>query len=459
VTRVSAHSFRQLRPSSSSRILDKFALLPILACAFSIILTPLMNFYAADHTLRSTPDPGLSNRLFWPAMTAVSLILAAANYSRFSKLTFPTHIRWLFAYLALAGASVLWAFKPEFSFVRFLQQVMVLTSIILPAMLATRTADLIRGMFICFAIAATMNIFFVLDPKPPNPKVFEPEGYVGYFEGKNYLGEFAALAFLLALHEAFCSGFRRALGIVFTVIAAVLMLLANSKTAIGLSVVAPSLAAVTLFIRKKTRISVAILLLSIPFGYKVLNITTGFNTNRLSYMLYGDSTLTGRTTIWDFADSEIARRPLLGWGYQSFWLVGPDAPSVVEAPGWVKRMPNAHNGYKDTMLETGQVGLILLLAFILTTLHAIGRMADRDPARAWVVLSIAIYIIIHNFLESLWMRGYEFIWVTFVILAADTARYCQHVPQQRVANASSSTKSAGPGASRVARRHRGRVPI
>ena len=109
-------------------------------------------------------------------------------------------------------------------------------------------------------------------------------------------------------------------------------------------------------------------------------------------MLYGDSTFTGRTFIWDFAQSEIARRPLLGWGYQSFWLVGPDAPSVLDAPGWVKVMPNAHNGYYDTMLEMGYVGFALLVIFIIATLHAVGRVADRDPARAWLVLSLALLL-------------------------------------------------------------------
>jgi O-antigen ligase len=406
--------------------------------------------------LQKIPEPGWPNRIFWPALTAISLILTAANYSRFAKLTFPTHIRCLFAYLAFAGTSVLWAFKPEFSFIRFIQQVMVLTSIILPAMLAARKADLIRGMFMCFALAAILNIFFVLDTPASNFKLFD--GYVGYFKGKNYLGEFAAIAFLLALHETLYPGFRRASGIVITAIAVVLLFLANSKTAIGLSVVTPSLAALTLFTRKITRISLAILLLSIPLGYQVLSITSGANMNRVSYMLYGDPTFTGRTTIWEFADNEIARRPLLGWGYQSFWLVGPDAPSVVEAPGWVKKMPNAHNGYVDTKLEMGQVGLAFLLAFIIATLHAIGRVADRDPTRAWIVLSLALYIIIYNFLESLWMRGYEFMWVVFVILAVETARYCQRFPARRVTNASTSAKSAGTGAS-DARRPRGRVPI
>ena len=86
-------------------------------------------------------------------------------------------------------------------------------------------------------------------------------------------------------------------------------------------------------------------------------------------------------------------------------------------------MPNAHNGYLDTMVEMGYVGYALLLAFIIATLHAIGRIADRAPVRAWLVLSLAVHIIITNGLESLWMRGFEMLWIVFLILAAEAARY------------------------------------
>ena len=144
-------------------------------------------------------------------------------------------------------------------------------------------------------------------------------------------------------------------------------------------------------------------------------------------MLYGDSSLTGRTVIWDFADDEIARNPLVGWGYQSFWLV-PDSPAVTDAPGWVKAMPNAHNGYIDTKLEMGYVGLAFLLAFLIATLHAVGRVADRDPTRARLVLSLALFIILYNFFESLWMRAFEFLWVVFVIIAAEIGRYWRPLP-------------------------------
>ena len=122
-----------------------------------------------------------------------------------------------------------------------------------------------------------------------------------------------------------------------------------------------------------------------------------------------------------FVNSEIARRPLLGWGYQSFWLVGPDAPSVVDGPGWVKYMPSSHNGYLDTQLDMAYVGLTLLVIFIFATLHAIGRV--RETARAWLLITLALYLILTNFLETGWMHGYEMLWLMFLIVAAETIRY------------------------------------
>jgi len=406
------HSLELGQARSSAPIIDKYATVPILACAYATLIAPLILVFFSS-TVQEAMESHQENKVFWPAVTAIALVLAVRNQSR---LTLPPHIVCLFAYLAFAGASVLWAVNPQLSLIRYAQQVMVVTSIVLPLMLAGRAADMMRCMFLCFAFAAIVNLFFVSGPPP----------FSGYFAGKNYLGEFAGLALLLALHEALYSGRRRTLGIIFAVVAISLLLLSDSKTSIALAFLAPILAGVTLVIGRVTRLSPAILLLSIPIGYFVLShVIPGFNVNRLSYILYGDPTFTGRTLIWDFADYEIERRPLLGWGYQSFWLAGPNAPSAIDARGWIQRMPNAHNGYVDTKLELGYVGLALLLAFVITTLHAIGRVAARDPARAWGVLSLALFIIIYNFLETFWMRAFEFMWVVFLILAADMCRYSQ----------------------------------
>jgi O-antigen ligase len=182
-----------------------------------------------------------------------------------------------------------------------------------------------------------------------------------------------------------------------------------------------------LIIAKAIRISPAIVLLPIPICYAVLSRLMGDIISRISWHIYGNYTLSGRTVIWDFVQYEIARRPLLGWGYQSFWLVGPDAPSIVEAPGWVKTMPSAHNGYLDTSLDTGHVGLYLLIAFIFATIHAIGRVADRDLARAWLLLSLALFVILVNFIESTWMHGQDMLWLIFAVVAAETGRHWRPV--------------------------------
>jgi exopolysaccharide production protein ExoQ len=420
------------QPRSSAPILDKYAIVPISACVFALIVSPLL----AHFLQKATSDTDYQARIFWPAMAAISVIFALRNPSRLGRLIWSPHILCLFACLAFAGASVLWAFKPESSFIRFVQQVMVVTSIVLPALLADRRADMMRALFLCFAFASILNVFFVLSGDQMIAQYGTRSvniGYSGYFLGKNYLGECATVALLLSLHEMLYPGLRRALGIIVMAIAIFLVIVADSKTALGLAIVTPFLAGLTLIAAKKMRLSPSIILLSIPLCYAVLSSVSNFNVNRLSYILYGDSTLTGRTIIWDFASYEIAQRPLFGWGYQSFWLVGPDAPSVVDAPGWVKRMPNAHNGYYDTTLEMGYVGYSLLVIFIIATLQAIGRVAYRDPTRAWLVLSLALYIICFNYLESLWMRGFEFLWVVFLIIAAEIGRDWQPLPQKGAA--------------------------
>jgi exopolysaccharide production protein ExoQ len=180
-----------------------------------------------------------------------------------------------------------------------------------------------------------------------------------------------------------------------------------------------------LILHRTLRLSPVFLPVSLVLIYIVLSKVSGFSMARVSYMLYGDSSFTGRQTIWDFASAMIALRPLSGWGYQSFWLVGPGGPSVVFAPGWVKGMPNAHNGYYDTILEMGYPGFILLLTFVLATLHGIRHVADREPVRAWGLLSLFFFVVIYNGLESTWMRGYEFEWVVFLIVAAEIAQYYQ----------------------------------
>jgi exopolysaccharide production protein ExoQ len=416
-----------------TRMIDRYAVLSILACVYAVIVSPLVAYFSLTpresrkSALQGLMEPQPWNRYFWSALFVISIILAIQNRARLAKLTWPPHLICLFAYLVLAGASVLWAFKPEYAFIRFVNQVMIVTCIVVPAMLAGRPADLMRCLFLCFATASILNIPFVLSQ---DPITYEGKsmGYPGFFSFKGVLGECASIAFLLALHELLYPGFRRTFAVVVIMVATWLTFVSQSKGSLAFAIVSPLLAGLTLITARTLRISSAIVLLSIPVGYLIFSTVSGFTVNKLAWHIYGNYTFSGRTVIWDFANSEIARRPLLGWGYQSFWLVGPDAPSVVDAPGWVKTMPSAHSGYVDVKLELGYVGFVLLLGIIITTLHAIGRVADRDRGRAWLMLSLALYVILTNFLETTWMRGMETLWLIFVIVAAEAARHWQPSP-------------------------------
>ena len=70
---------------------------------------------------------------FWPIMALISVILAIQNRSRLAKLSLPPNISFFFAYLAFAGASILWALRPEIAFTKFAQEVMIVISIVIPA--------------------------------------------------------------------------------------------------------------------------------------------------------------------------------------------------------------------------------------------------------------------------------------------------------------------------------------
>jgi len=418
---MSIASMRSVRLSEAAPNFDKCIIIPILVCAYCLIIAPMLLFEFPGTSI--TADR-VENKIFWPLVTVIALCCWALRNR--SRVTWPPHIKWLAAYLVFAGASILWALNPEISFSRFSSEMMLLISIILPAMLAGRTADMMRGVFFCFVFGSILNAVLILGGYSTELMVGSGDaGYPGYFPDKNALGQFAAFAIVLSLYEIFHPGWRRALGLIVLVTGTYLIFAGQSKAALGCVVLAVILARLVLFIGKKMRVSPAIVLLPLPICYAVLSRIVGNLVNRISWQVYHNYNLSARTDIWDFVNFEIAKRPIFGWGYRSFWLVGPDSPSQVDAGGWVRVMPEAHNGYLDTILDTGYIGLVLFLVFIFTTLHAIGRVADRDPARGWLLLSIALFIILVNFLESGWMRGADGLWLMFVVVVAEAGRYWQ----------------------------------
>lgn len=420
------------RPSPPSLPSKLFAAIPFVLFSWYLIFRPLMAYFTAPavKATESARSIGVTsadweNRLFLFALLAITLLLALVNRSRlnFARLWSPP-IMSLAAFLLFAGASVTWAYNQEISFARYCLELMVLTPLILPFAMGSPIKDTVRGLFWCYALAVLINVIVVLNQKPVLTAGGTIFGYFGYFGFKQYLGQCASAALLLSFYEVLFPGWRRYVAILVAIGAVFLVLASESKGSLAFMLVAPCVAGVALMISGKLRISALVVLLAIPASYVVASMVSSGNlVNRISYAIYGDSTLTGRTVIWDFINWQIAQRPWLGWGFHSFWLVGNDAPSVTLAPYWVKNMTGSHSGYLDVRIETGIIGYWLFIIFIMATLYAIERVRRQDPLRAWILLSLAMYVTITNLIETLWLSTNDPMWFLFVLVAAETTRY------------------------------------
>jgi exopolysaccharide production protein ExoQ len=113
-------------------------------------------------------------------------------------------------------------------------------------------------------------------------------------------------------------------------------------------------------------------------------------------MLGRDTTLTGRTDLWaDLLAAPINR--VLGSGYGSFWL-GDTARAL-----WQKYYfhPNqAHNGYLETYLNQGLVGVALLVSMLLGTFGKLRKQLQQGGRLASLSFSFLAIGIVSNWTEA-----------------------------------------------------------
>ncbi len=226
----------------------------------------------------------------------------------------------------------------------------------------------------------------------------------GVFSAKNYLGNLALFFLTVAVsYRARTRSLRsiRVLQILFCLTA-----IAFSRAATAYMLTAIYLAYLVLVrslhrFRKKDYFVVSVLLLvAFCAAAAVMVVWPDF----LFTLLGKDVTLTGRTGIWSAVLDSISKRPLLGYGYQAFWLgLEGESYRVILAVSWV--LAQAQNGFLDVMLEMGIAGLtIVLLVFGFAFRDGVVcllRSHDDTNLRAveWY-LAIVVLTLLYNLDES-----------------------------------------------------------
>ena len=104
-----------------------------------------------------------------------------------------------------------------------------------------------------------------------------------------------------------------------------------------------------------------------------------------------DVTLTGRTLVWEQLVPVAMGRPILGHGFGGFWTT--EKREVYDISG-------SHNGYLDTILDLGFVGLILFSIFILSSCQKAIKEMNYDFDGACFKICFFLMTVLHNIAET-----------------------------------------------------------
>jgi exopolysaccharide production protein ExoQ len=402
---------QQQRVSSAPRSVtfpgrSLLAFVPVVVFFYVLVVLPFMGGEGKTR---------IENVLFWPALAGIVLALAAYNYSLLDKgFIFSLVVTSLVAYMAFSAASITWAYNSDIAFTRYAGQLLIVIIVLVPYALPIDTSRTMQRLHVCALIAVAINAVYVLTTPPTSV------GHTGYFIHKQELGMLCGATIILSTHELLFRGWRRWLAVISFCLTFWVIFESQSKGSIAFFLVASSFSIGALFASKLLRTSPAFIVGACVLAFGALSYVWSDPVGRISWKLYGDSTLTGRTVIWDFINYQVSHNSWFGWGFQSYWGV-PNSPHDL-APGFVKDMVSSHSGYLELKLDTGHIGYWIFLVFVYASLHNLETVRRKDPIRAWVLLALSMYIILLNLIESVWIHTIP-LWILYLIVVGAALRF------------------------------------
>lgn len=124
-----------------------------------------------------------------------------------------------------------------------------------------------------------------------------------------------------------------------------------------------------------------------------------------------DSTLTGRTELWSDL-LKVPINPLLGAGYESFWL-GERLERIWQIHTW---HPNqAHDGYLEVYLNLGWIGVFLLICFLLGSYSRACKRVTTNLEVGAVSIAFFFVLILYNVTEAAFKS--HLVWFTFLLFS------------------------------------------
>ncbi|MBR2689789.1 MAG: O-antigen ligase family protein [Aquamicrobium sp.] len=331
----------------------------------------------------------------WLPLVLVDYKRTLGDYRRFF---------WIIAFAVLACLSMFWSAAPGVTARAGVQ----LLSHVVCALIAARTVS-VRTLNIGALGGILMVVLFSvafgqynLDP------IDGTYSFVGAFSSKNQLGLFSSLGIYFAFtavavqHER---GLWRLLAICCGLLCAYTLLAAQSATSVlAIGATLAMLISLKLAMLFSPSARKGGLVAGMAIG--LLLIFVGLNMGAADAVLgaFGkDSTLTGRTYLWQQGWEAAMQSPWFGIGYQGYWVQGFSEAERLWQEFYIGSRSgfHFHNTYIEVLVELGLAGILAIAVLMVRVpFGLLLRLVDarQDPA-SFTLLGVAVMFLIRSFVE------------------------------------------------------------
>jgi len=338
---------------------------------------------------------------FLPVVTDYRRVLG--RYSRFL---------WIFSFGIFCFISAFWS--PAFG-VSLRTAIQYLTHIVcaLIAMRMLSTKTLLRGGLIGTGIVLVYSILFGTYLMDAMDNTFS---FVGAFSSKNQLGFFASLGVIFSYAAVMLFRMR---GIWMigagggALLSAYCLLASQSATSVittaGVVALCIGLQGFMFFSPKHRRGFFAIALV---FGLAGIVGALQFGAMDAILGVFGkDSTLTGRTYLWQQGIAAAAQSPIIGMGYQGYWVPGASEAERLWQEFFITGRSgfHFHNTYIESMVETGIIGTGLLVFILIACLtgHLKRLLTISRTPESLLFVGLSTLLVIRSFVEIDILNPYQ----------------------------------------------------
>lgn len=370
----------------------------------------------------------MTTNLSWALAYALALVVIAARPNRYLSLARSNAI--FFAAALFATLSALWSLTPSLS---AYFGILLLFNVIVGIVIAEcfGISAVIRFVFwFCFLVqTASLALAFA-----HSSIAIDPSGNVrGLYSTKNVLAMYACILeltsvlLLLAKWRPLFSG----MGIL---VALCCVILSRSGTGALLFGFVTAVAAACYVIVRKSRLrlfAVGLGLIVVAIAGAAIVISNVNLSTDLLAAVGKDTTLTGRTVLWDKALQSFDAYPWFGLGYLSYWYSSQTEAAEI----WIltgQELYSFHNVYLDRLVDVGLVGLSLFVASIAVLLWRCTRLLLTERTVTWAWCLTLIF-----FLIALGMSEYPIFWnsefqLVLSIIAGATCKIALRPSARRV---------------------------